>query len=306
MQRDGFEMNQQGRAIMAVTHTRALLLGALLLGAMLPCAGTASAQTVPPADASAPAAWRFSVTPYGWAPSVSGDLRYFPLNLPNGPSGAKVDVSSVNLIEALNFAAMFAAEMRFGRLSLASDFMYLDLGNSSSGVRSLDFAQFGTNPVSGSLNAGTQTSLRGSIWTLAGGYTLAQGNWGHVDAQAGLRVFNLSTSTSVRLALDVAGPAQGLTFARSGTLSRDALLTDAIIGARGRLNLGSGFHLPYAFDVGTGSSRLTWQAMGGIGYQTGWAGVTLGYRHLSYEQGGNALVRNIAFSGPYIALNLSF
>lgn len=289
---------------MALTQIRSIALAAALAATPL-CAATAVAQTTP-ADPAAPPAWSFSVTPYGWVPSVSGDLRYFPLNLPNGPSGAKVDVSATNVMDALNFAAMFAAEMRYGRLSLASDFMYLDLGKSGSGLRSLDFAQFGSNPVSSSANAGTQTSLRGSIWTLAGGYTLAQGNWGHLDAQAGFRVFNLSTSTSVRLGLDIAGPGQGLSFARSGTLSRDGLLTDAIIGARGRINLGSGFHLPYAVDVGTGSSRLTWQAMGGLGYQTGWAGVTLGYRHLAYEQGGNAIVQNISFGGPYIALNLTF
>lgn len=292
---------------MALQHiARIALSAAVAVAGGSSLAGTAAAQTVPHADPSAPPVWSFSLTPYGWAPSISGDLRYFPLNLPNGPSGAKVDVSSTNVIEALNFAAMFAGEMRYGRLSLATDFMYIDLGNSSSGVRSLDFAQFGSKPVSSSLNAGTQTSLRGSIWTLAPGYTLAQGSWGHVDAQAGFRLVNLSTSTNVRLNLDIAGPAQGLTFSRSGTLSRSGLLTDAIVGARGRFNLGSGFHLPYAFDIGAGSSRLTWQAMGGIGYQTGWAGVTLGYRHLSYEQGGSALIQNLTLSGPFIAVNFTF
>lgn len=279
---------------------------AAALAAMAFGAKVAGAQTVPPADLSAPPAWSFSVTPYAWVPSVSGTLNHGPLNLPDGPSGAKVDVSSTSLLEAINFAAMFAGEMRYGRFSLGTDFMYIDLGNSSSNVRSLDYAQFGRNPVSGSVNTGTETSLRGSIWTLAGGYTLAQGRWGHLDAQAGFRIFNLSSSTSVRLDRDIAGPAQGLSFSRSARLGTSTILTDAIVGARGRINLGSGFHLPYAFDIGAGSSRLTWQAMGGLGYQWERVSVSLGYRHLAYEQGGNAMVQDLSFSGPYIALNFTF
>ena len=80
----------------------------------------------------------------------------------------------------------------------------------------------------------------------------------------------------------------------------------ASLGARGRLLLGSGFSLPYGFDVGTGASRLTWQATGGVHYQTGWAGVTLGYRHLSYDQGGSKLVQDFSFSGPFLAAKFSF
>jgi hypothetical protein len=75
---------------------------------------------------------------------------------------------------------------------------------------------------------------------------------------------------------------------------------------RGRLLLGAGFHLPYSLDVGAGSSRLTWQGAAGVGYQTGWAGVTLGYRHLHYDQGGDGLVQDFSFSGPFLALNVRF
>ena len=62
----------------------------------------------------------------------------------------------------------------------------------------------------------------------------------------------------------------------------------------------------YAFDIGGGSSRLTWQAAGGVGYQTGWAGVTLGYRHLHYDQGGDRLVQDFSFGGPFLALSFRF
>ena len=274
------------------------------LATMVVCAADAGAQTVPSGEPG----WRFSVTPYGWLPTVDGSFRY---GRPGGAGGASsantdVNVDPAKLLEALNFAAMIAAEARHGRFSLSTDFLYLDLGNSASGVRSVDFAQVGRNPVSSTLNAGTESSLRGSIWTLAGGYTLADGAWGHVDAQAGFRWFSLSTRTDVRLSADVVGPTQGQVFARSGRLSRSADLFDGIVGLRGRFEIGGGFHLPYAFDIGTGSSVLTWQASGGVGYQSGWAGVTLGYRHLAYEQGSDKLVQDLSFSGPFIALNIPF
>lgn len=101
------------------------------------------------------------------------------------------------------------------------------------------------------------------------------------------------------------GPAP-VSFAKTAPLSRDEDLIDGIVGLRGRFVLGRGFHLPYAFDLGGGSSRLTWQASAGLGYQAGWAGVSLGWRHLSYDQGGSKLLRDFSFGGPYLALNLTF
>lgn len=249
------------------------------------------------------AGWRFSVTPYVWAPSIEGDFRY---SLPGGTSGATVGIDTINLLEALNFAAMIAAEARHGRFSILTDFIYLDLGNASSAVRSVDFVQVGPNPISTSLNAGTESSIRGSLWTLGGGYTLADGGWGHVDAFTGLRWFSLETRTDVRLATDIVAPGGGRSFARTAGLARNTDLFDGIFGLRGRFILGSGFHLPYAFDIGAGSSRLTWQAAGGVGYQTGWAGVTLGYRHLYYDQSGDQLVQDFSFSGPFLAANFNF
>ena len=268
-------------------------------------AGEPAAQTVPSAEPG----WSFAVAPYVWAPSIEGKLRY---GVPgraggvSGASGAKVSIDATNVLEALNFAAMVAAEARNGRFSVLTDFIYLDLGNAGSAVRSVDFVQVGRNPVSTTLNAGTDTSVRGSLWTLGGAYTLAAGGWGHADVFAGFRLFSLETRTDVRLAADIAAPGGGRSFARTGRLARDADLFDGLVGLRGRLVLGGGFHLPYAFDIGGGSSRLTWQAAGGIAYQTGWAGVTLGYRHLAYEQSGDRLVQDLSFGGPFLALNMRF
>jgi hypothetical protein len=276
-------------------------LGAVLsLTAMF--SGDLSAQTVPSAEPG----WSFSVTPYVWAPSVEGDLRYNRPGPTGGASSAGVSMDATNILEALNFAAMVAAEARNGRFSILTDFIYLDLGKADSAVQSVDFVQVGRNPVSTSFNEGTKSSVSGSLWTLGGAYTLANGDWGHVDAFAGFRLFSIEARTDVRLAADIVAPGGERSFARTGRLTRDADLFDGLVGLRGRFVLGSGFYLPYAFDIGAGSSRLTWQAAGGLGYQTGSVGVTLGYRHIYYDQGGDKLLQDFSFSGPFLALNIKF
>jgi hypothetical protein len=278
-------MSQMARRVCSWPFGAMLALTAAFSGGL-------AAQTVPSTEPG----WTFAVAPYVWAPSIEGDLRYSAPGGMGGVSGASVGMDATNLLEALNFAAMVAAEARKGRFSILTDFIYLDLGNSTSAVRSVDFVQVGRNPVSTTLNAGTESSVRGSLWTLGGAYTLATGSWGHVDVFAGFRWFSLEARTDVRLAADIAGPGGGQSFARTGRLARDADLVDGLAGLRGRFALGGGFHLPYAFDIGGGSSRLTWQAVGGVAYQTGWAGVTLGYRHLYYDQGGGRGSES-AFSG---------
>lgn len=285
--------------VLSMTGAVAALLGGFAGDLAAQTAQTLTAQTAPAAETG----WRFTVTPYAWLPSIEGNLRYA---LPPGSGDARsadVGMGAINLLEAINFAGMIAAEARYDRFVIMTDLIYLDMGNAGSRV---DQVNLGGNAVSSTLDAGTDTSVQGTLWTLAGGYTLAQGEWGHVDAFAGFRLFSLSTSTNVRLSADVAGPNNALALSRNMRFSDSTTLFDGIVGARGRFLLGAGFHLPYAFDIGAGSSQLTWQAMAGIGYQTGWAGVTLGYRYLSYDQGNDKLVQDFSFSGPFLAVNFSF
>ncbi len=52
--------------------------------------------------------------------------------------------------------------------------------------------------------------------------------------------------------------------------------------------------------------NLTWQIASGLGYQTGWAAVSLTYRYLSFDQGSSAVVQRITLGGPMMMVNLSF
>jgi hypothetical protein len=270
-----------------------LLLSALIL--------PAQAQTIPRAEPG----WQFSVTPYAWVPSIDGTLRYQLPGQP-GPDSADVGADSISVLEALNFAAMISAEARYQRYSVMTDFIYLDLGASGSKVRDVNFGGGGSTGVETNLDRGTESSLSGSLWTLMGGYTVLQGDWGHADIVGGFRLFSLNSETNIRLAGDVTAPSGSASFNRNAKLSDSATLFDGVIGMRGRLGIGKGFYAPYAFDIGTGSSTLTWQASAGLGYQFSWGGVALGYRHLSYEQSSKNLVQDLSFSGPFLALNFTF
>ena len=257
--------------------TSARLLSALLLLLLSALILPAQAQTVPRAEPG----WQFSVTPYAWVPSIDGTLRYQLPGQP-GPDSTDVGADSISVLEALNFAAMIAAEARYQRYSVLTDLIYMDLGASGSKVRDVNFGGGGSTGVGANLDRGTESSLSGSLWTLMGGYTVLQGDWGHADIVGGFRLFSLNSETNIRLAGDVTAPSGSASFNRNAKLSDSATLFDGVIGMRGRLGIGKGFYAPYAFDIGTGSSTLTWQASAGLGYQFSWGGVALGYRHLSY------------------------
>jgi hypothetical protein len=187
-----------------------------------------------------------------------------------------------------------------------TDFIYLDLGANGSKLRDVNFGGGGSTGVGANLDRGTESSLSGSLWTLMGGYTVTQGDWGHADIVGGFRLFSLNAETNLRLAGDVTAPGGAASLNRTARLSDSATLFDGVIGMRGRLAIGSGFFAPYAFDIGTGSSSLTWQASAALGYQMSWGSVALGWRHLAYEQNSNDLVQDLSFSGAFLAVNFTF
>jgi hypothetical protein len=96
-------------------------------------------------------------------------------------------------------------------------------------------------------------------------------------------------------------------FPASGNISQRADLWDAIVGVRGQVRSDGGhWTIPYYLDAGTGSSRITWQALVGVAYAFGWGDVVLAYRTLSYDQSDDKLLQNFRFSGPAIGATFRF
>jgi hypothetical protein len=285
---------------------------AAVLTTLLAAGGMCGAQAQQPTSSgqqvAGPSGWTFNIAPYMWLPTINTTLNN---NLPPALDGrvpTELSAGPGEILRHLNFATMVAADAQYGRFSVLTDFLYMNVSATSSQFRSIDFTGQPSQTIVHSLQDSTGTSLNSKIWTLAGGYTVMEGDWGNFDVIAGFRYLALNTTTDFSLALAVTGPrGNGATFGGFGSVSGSGTIWNGIGGFRGRIRINNtGFFIPYYFDIGAGGSNLTWQIASGLGYQTGWAGVSLTYRHLSFEQGSSAVIEHLAMGGPMIMVNFSF
>jgi hypothetical protein len=251
-----------------------------------------------------------NIAPYLWFPTVNMGLNY---DLPGGLGGKlPTDVSAGpgDILAHLDIGAMLAADVRNGPYSLLSDFIYTRFSATTSNVRikSVNFAGLPSIPIDRSLQTSTGTTLRVAVWTLAGGYTVLQRDWGNVDLIGGLRFLYVNSITDFNLALTITGPrGNGATFGGIGSVSVNRDVWNGIAGVRGRIRVGdTQLFFPYYFDIGAGGSKLTWQIAGGLGYQMKWGAVSATYRYLSFQQHSGATVDNLRFRGPLVMVNFTF
>jgi opacity protein-like surface antigen len=280
------------------------LLAAALAGAALLAPLAAAAQADEP--------WKFSVMPYLWLPSVDGKINYGPP--PSGGGSANVDIDTSTILDNLDFAFMINGQARKGRWLIATDVIYLDFGSIDSAVRSatFDFGPRGRINVDAGGNAGTQSKLKGWLWTTVGGYAAVQDPRWNLDLIGGFRYLDLEAKTSWQLnaSLTVTDPIGGqtATFARQGSAEKSDSVWAGIVGAKGRAKLGeSEWFVNYYADVGGWSDLFTWQGAAGIGYAFRWGDVIFDYRYLYYSQSGqDKLIDNISFGGFALGVNFRF
>jgi hypothetical protein len=245
---------------------------------------------------------QFELTPYIWMPTI--DLRA-DSQLRNGTVvTTNLSIGAGEYLTKLNFAGMLAAGARYERFSLITDFMYLNANSDSTGIRSVS-SPILSRPITDTLY--TSTRLQTTIWTLAGGYAVAEGDWGQVDVIGGLRLLALDQTVNYSLARDVTTPGGTVVLGRSGNLSANGTVWNGIAGIRGRVKVPeSDFYVPFYFDIGGGGSVWTWQAYLGVGYSTKWADISVGYRYLSFQQSGNAILEKLNMGGPIAAATFRF
>jgi hypothetical protein len=207
-----------------------------------------------------------------------------------------LSVGPGDIVSHMNFATAFAADAQYGPFSILTDFMYLNLSDTNSHIRSLDFFGLPSQPIARSLQTSTGTRLSTTLWTQTGGYTVLLGDWGNFDVLAGFRYLGVNATMNYSLALTVTGPrGNGATFGGIGGVTANSAIWNGIAGFRGRIR-----------DIGSGGSKLTWQIASGLGYQTGWVGVSVTYRYLSLQQGSSAMVQHLSLGGPMVMVNFTF
>lgn len=253
--------------------------------------------------------WSYQLVPYLWLPSIDLTAKH---PVPGGGiATTTVSESPGQYIPTINIGFMGAGEVRYSRFSVLTDVVYSNNSTTASKLTSVDFAGASV-PFTGSLATSVSGRTQSTIWTFAGGYTAAYGQWGNVDIIGGFRLLAVNDRTDFSLSAAVIAPDGTVALSRFGGLSVSRNLWNGVGGVRGRIYLaksrlmsGGRFFVPFYFDVGGGGVNVTWQVFSGIGYQTRRLGVTLGYRYLAFDN-GSAAISHLGFGGPILIANLSF
>ena len=265
-----------------------LAVAALLAGALLAHTGIVCAE-----DNKSQDEWRFTLTPYFWAPSISGTMKF---SLPVGSGEGKADIGPNDYLENLKFAGMMSFDAAKGRWSILSDIIYIDF----SGSRDATVPGLG---IGSGFAGSADTELQALVFEIAGAYTVFKNQNGNLDVLAGLRY----ASVEGKVDLNINGPLPAGWRSRKFSARED--FVDPIIGFRGKLLLGKNWFMPYYFDIGGFSvdSDLTLQAYAGIGYRfTDWFSMSLGYRYLYYDFGNTKLVEDLSLHGGVLGFVFNF
>jgi hypothetical protein len=287
------------------------ILMAVVLTIVIATGGISAARAQQPISLGQPTApgWNFEIAPYLWIANINSTMNFnLPPALGGGTASTDTSIGFGDLLSHLNFTTMVTADAQYDRFSLVTDFIYLNLSAAPSRFRSVRLPGEPPVPLSTGIQASVGMDLTAYIWTLAGGYTLAEGNWGNFDAIAGFRFLALNGTLNHSIGITAVGPlGNSATLGRGGSVSSSSDIWNGIGGFRGRVRLGSaGLFIPYYFDIGAGGSNLTWQIASGLGYHTRLADLSLTYRYLTFEQGSDAKLQTLTVKGPMLAVTFSF
>lgn len=207
--------------------------------------------------------WRWSVTPYLWAPKIGADVSV------NDRDVLEAEVGLGDLIDKLDFAVQAHVEGLNGRHGLFFDATYLDLGDDDR------VYAFG-GPLSGTLNA--RSDLETSILE-AGGIFNPNGDGTGFSLLYGARAIDVDQEIDARIEF------RDHTVA-SRRFSVSKTLVDGMLGARVLRPLGERWSWLLRADASAGGTQFTWNAQSGFGYTFGAAGnktLFVGYRYMELE-----------------------
>ena len=264
-----------------------LPLAVLMMALLLPTGALAQQA------ASETESWQFGVSIYGWFPDITGQTSFTQTD-----SSDEFEIPIDNILDNLEFILMGTFDVRKGRWGILTDAIYMDVGNSKTGVRE---ASIGGIQVPVDATADVNLDIKSWIWTLTGYYRAVDQTGLTLDVVAGARYLDVKQNVNWDVTGNVGSiPAPG----RTGSAKASLAIWDAVIGVRGRFAFGAqkAWFVPYYLDVGAGGSDLTWQGIAGIGYAFRWGEVVAAWRYLDYDLPSGEAINDMSFSGPEIGV----
>ena len=249
-------------------------LKALAVVAVL-CASAAPSAAEEPSEERL----HFRISPYVWVASLEGDVATLA-RLP----AVEVDASFSDILEKADLALMLAAEVRYDRFGVTTDFSYMELSiEEGSPLRFFNGVDFETDTF---------------FATFKGFYRAVEEERFILDVLAGLRLWDVATVLKFK-----PGLLPGL------RTSDDDTWADPVFGARGSAQLLGSFFITAGADIGGfgAASDLTWQMIGTVDWvPTPWLAIRAGYRHLDVDYHHGDFEWDIAMSGPIVGATLRF
>lgn len=253
--------------------TVCLACAALPLGA----ADAAETTPAPVLDAAVSDEWQFSVSPYLWAPALSGKVTHG--RLPTVDISASFD----KIFDNLDFAAMLMGDARKGRYSIIGDLLYVKVGAQGDTPRGI---------LASSADV-KSTSFTGLI---GGGYSVLDRSEHNLDVVAGLRVWSVDTDITFKGRL-----ADGRKHSESATW------VDAMVGVRGTYNFHPKAYLTGWGLIGAGGAQADWDLGLGVGYSFNKSvSATVGYRAMGVDYERNGFKYDVVLQGPIAGVTIRF
>lgn len=247
--------------------------------------------------------WAVAAALAPWFPTINGDLEE---SIPEagGPEGTiNVKMGPNDYLTHLKFALPFVVDVRNEKWSVLTDFTYVNLTQDSN-VNAL--RPPGAIPITVTGNLKTETTLKGLLWNETFGWTVAgKPSGSFLDLMVGVRYCGLKAETDWHLEAAIEEGGQVI-LSRDGKRSENTNLWDGIFGVRGKARLGDKWSLPYLADIGTGTSKVTWQGSVGVAFAPGKMEFAICYRHVSWEQKDDKLVQSLRMGGPQFAIGYRF
>ena len=225
-----------------------------------------SAVNVSAAESTMDEEWKFGAELYFWGASIGGQSS----------TGSDIDVDVGDILSSVEFAFMGAVGARKGKWSLAADVIYLNAQDDDT--------------IAPGLKANVE--LTNWVVTPVVGYNLVDSGRSRLDILGGARYLYIKADLKV--------DALGLRADDSGSN------WDAVIGARGTVDLTEKWYLFGYVDIGTGESKLTWQGFGGVGYRFKWFDLVAAYRYLRWDFDDNEALDNLFLHGPAAGIRFLF